>query len=218
MGFHRNLILHRLSFMQKIRIILRGILEKNTEFLILGPKLGQFGLFWPKNFFFKILGLLSHWTLWKLSFMQNIRKILHIVPEKKATFSILGQFGLFWPNTNFLKNLGLLNHWLLWRLSYMQNIRKILRILPEKKAKLSVSSQNSGQFGLFWPNKNFLKNLGFLSHWPLWELSFIQKIRKILRIFPEKKAKFSILGPNLGQFGLFCPKKNFLKYLCFLSH
>ena len=29
----------------------------------------------------------------------------------------------------------------------------------------------------------------------------MQKIRKILHILPEKKAKFSILGPNLGYYG-----------------
>ena len=92
-----------------------------------------------------------------------------------------------------MKNLSLLNHWPFWKLSLMQKIRKILHIVPEKKAKFSILSPNLGQFGLFWPNKNFLKNLGFLNHWLLWKLSFMRK-RQNFRF----RAK---IRDNLGYFG-----------------
>ena len=122
--------------------------------------------------------------------MQKVKKILQSIPKKKVKTLIsglnLGKFGPFCTNKTFYKNLDFVSHLLLLRLSFIQKIRKILRIFPEKKAKLSILGPNLGQFGLFWPNKNFLKNLGLLDHWPLWKISFMQKIRKILCTVLEK--------------------------------
>ena len=102
----------------------------------------------------------------------------------------------------FFENVSVLSYWPLSKLSFMWNIRKILRSISEKKAKLSILGLKFGQFGLFWPNKNFLKKLRLFTHWPLSKLSFMWIISKIIRIISEKKAKSLIFGPKLTEWPL----------------
>ena len=82
----------------------------------------------------------------------------------------------------------------------------MLNMIPEKKAKLLIFGPKLGHLG-----KNFFKTFNYVGYLVLARLSFMQKIRKILRGVSMKNTEFSILGP------IFFENFGFVKSLTFIK-